>query len=181
MDIEQKTLNLIEFDKVLEKLSGFAYTSQSKELCRNLEPRNGFFLVNRELQATKEAKEYLDNGQDIPIEFISDMSLLEKPSYFNEDELIEFAKTLRSSRVVKNFLKGSGELSQLSSSLFADKELEEKIFETFDEDNRIKKNATEKLAGLHSALKDTETTLRSRAVELLNLPSFSKYLQENIY
>ena len=33
MDIEFKTLQSLEFNKVLEKLSNFAKTEQSKELC----------------------------------------------------------------------------------------------------------------------------------------------------
>ena len=60
MDIVLKSRKALEFDKILDKLSNFAKTEQSKKLCLNLQPFNDIVKINRELQCTREAKFILD-------------------------------------------------------------------------------------------------------------------------
>ena len=95
------------------------------------------------------------------------------------------AKTMKSSRLLKRFIIENSEeeflLKHLAENLIADKQLEDKIFETFDENLNIRHNATPELKGLYSSLRDTEQNIRDTIQTLLNSPNFSKYLQENIY
>lgn len=102
-----------------------------------------------------------------------------------EEELNDIAKTMKSSRLLKRFLLENSEenwiIKNLAENLVADKELEDKIFETFDENLKIRQNASPELKGLYSSLRDSEQNLRDQINSLLNNPNFSKYLQENIY
>ena len=188
MDIVLKTQKALEFDKILEQLANFAKTEQSKNLCLELTPHNDIIEIKKELSYTKEAKFILDIPNDIPIEFIANIKEIKKNlgiSYLSEEELIDIAKTLKTSRQVKKFLSDNLEkeslLKDLSQSLTVDKHLEERIFETFDENLNIRQDATPELKGLYSALKDNEKNLRNTVTSLLNSPEFSKHLQENIY
>lgn len=92
---------------------------------------------------------------------------------------------MRSSRLLKKFIYENSEddwlLKNLAEKLVSDKELEDRIFDTFDESLRIKQNATPELKGLYSSLRDTEQNLRDQINSLLNNSTFSKYLQDNIY
>lgn len=92
---------------------------------------------------------------------------------------------MKSSRLLKRFIIENSEeeflLKHLAENLIADKQLEDKIFETFDENLNIRHNATPELKGLYSSLRDTEQNIRDTIQTLLNSPNFSKYLQENIY
>ena len=72
-------------------------------------------------------------------------------------------------------------LKNLAERLITDKELEDKIFETFDESLKIRQNATPELKGLYASLRDTEQNIRDQISSLLNNSSFTKYLQDNIY
>lgn len=182
MEIALKSRKALEFDKILEKLSNFAKIEQSKELCLNLTPLDDIVAINRELQCTREAKFILDMPSDIPIEFVAKIKPPE--TYYSEEELIDTAKTLRTSRLVKKFLSDNLEnaiLKDKAQVLIADRELEEKIFNTFDENLNIRPDATPELKGLYSALRDNEKNLRTTVSSLLNSPDFSKHLQENIY
>ncbi len=185
MEIALKSRKALEFDKILDKLSNFAKIQQSKELCLNLTPFDDIVQINQELQCTREAKFILDMPNDIPIEFVADISKFNiLTSYLAEDELIDIAKTLRTSRLVKKFLTDNLEdaiLKDMAQNLVADRELEEKIFNTFDENLNIRQDATPELKGLYSALRDNEKNLRTTVSSLLNSPDFSKHLQENIY
>lgn len=188
MDITLKSYNTLEFDKVKEELSKFAKFKQSKTLCLCAAVHNDAEKIKQEIELTREAKKILDLAKDTPTEFIADINSIKNNlavSYLSEEELNDIAKTLRSSRLLKRFIIDNSEddfiLKQLSTDLLSEKEIEDKIFNTFDDNLKIKQNATPELKGLYSSLRDTEQNIRDQISSLLNNQNFSKYLQENIY
>lgn len=188
MDIKSQSYITLEFDKVKSELSKFAKFEQSKTLCVRLQPLSDVTKIKQQLEYTREAKKILDLAKDTPVEYIADIQKIKNNaavSYLTEEELIDTAKTMRSSRLLKRFISDNSEadytLLKLSNELIADKDTEDKIFETFDESFKIRQNATPELRGLYSSLKDTEQNIRDTVNSLLNNSSFSKYLQENIY
>ena len=186
MSIVQKSQKALEYDKILTVLSRFAKTEQSKELCLDLTPFVTADDIYKQLVLTREAKFVLDNARDIPIEKIQNFKQLRKKNeYFVEEELVDIAKSMRTSRIVKNFLKENlsynAQMSQLSEGLYSNKVLEDKIIETFDDNYTVKQNATPELSGLYSSLRDTEINLKNQVTSLMNSPDFQKHLQENIY
>ena len=187
MDIVQKTLKALEFDRIKEELSKFAKFEQSRKLCCCLNPENDKNKIEKQLKLTAEAKKILDSVKETPSESIADMGKIKSNagvSYLEEEELIDVAKTMRSSRLLKRFIADNTDenslLGNLAQDLLSDKEAEDKIFDVFDDNLRIKQNATPELKGLYSSLKDTEQNLRDTVNSLLNNSSFSKYLQNNL-
>ncbi|MFI3301180.1 MAG: endonuclease MutS2 [Candidatus Gastranaerophilales bacterium] len=188
MNIQEKSIISLEFNKIVGELSKLAKFSQSKEFCLDLKPFEGVDEINEQLDFTKEAKYILDLPAELPVGFVADIKKLKKgmsANYLSELELIDVAKTMNSSRIVKNFLvsnlEPTAKLRELGSRLVAEREVEERILNTFDENLNIRQDATAELKGLYSALRDNEKNLKSKVSELLNSPSFSKHLQENIY
>lgn len=188
MDITLKTNTTLEFDKIKEELSKFAKFEQSKNLCLRMSALDNIERIKQQLELTREAKKILDYAKDTPTEFIADVTKIKNNSaisYLTEEELNDIAKTMKSSRLLKRFIIDNSEddfiIKGLAAELVADREVEEKIFDTFDESLRIKQNATPELKGLYSSLRDTEQNIRDQITSLLNNPNFSKYLQENIY
>ena len=190
MSIEEKTLKILEFDKIQEKVSLFAKTSQSKKLALNALIYEKYEDIEKALEYTKEAKSLLDYALDIPVGFVADIDTIRKNSlisYLTPEELTDAAKTLRSSRLVKKFLSDNSEqtkipqLLELAEQLISAKDIEDKIFDTFDESLEIKKDATPELKGLWASLGDNEKNLKNKVNDLLNSTEFSKHLQENIY
>lgn len=188
MNITEKSRKALEFDKITEQLANFAKTPQSRRICLEALPFEDIVRINKELQCTREAKFILDLPSDIPIEFIADIENIKNDlmgNYLSEQQLVDVAKTLKSSRLVKKFLYENlpedAILYQASGELISDKILEDKIFKTFDENSNIKQDATPELKGLYASLKDTEKNLKSMVNSLLNTPDFAKHLQENIY
>ena len=186
MSIIQKSQKSLEYDKILAELSKFAKTEQSKKLCLNLTP----FVKSDDIQAqivlTREAKDVLDLARDIPIDKVQNFKILrERNEYFVEEELVDIAKTMRTSRIVRNFLKENlpfdATMHELTNDLYSNKELEDKILDTFDDNFTVKQNANPDLKGLYASLRDTESNLKQRVQELMNSPEFQKHLQENIY
>ena len=188
MDIVSKSLNTLEYDRVLCELAKFAKIPQSRELCLNLLPFENREKIVTEILFTREAKQILDLPSDIPIEFVADVASIQRnalTSYLTEQELFDIAKTMRTSRLVKNFISDNCEpeskLKGLSESLISFKELEDRIFDTFDSDLQIKKDATLELKGLFASLRETEKSLKNKVNDLMNSAEFTKHLQEMIY
>lgn len=188
MNIISKTYESLEFDKIKVELSKFAKFEQSANLCLILSPYNDTNKIKEQIELTREAKKILDLAKETPTEFIADVTRIEHNaslSYLEEQELIDIAKTMKSSRLLKKFINENSDdnflLKEKVQNLVSDKETEDKIFGTFDENLKIRQNATPELKGLYSSLKDTEQNLRDSVNSLLNNPNFSKYLQENIY
>ena len=186
MSIVQKSQKALEYDKILAELAKFAKTEQSKKLCMDLTPFVKQEDIQSQLLLTREAKDVLDLARDIPIEKVPDfLKLRERNEYFVEEELVDIAKSMRTSRIVRNFLKENlpfdASMQVLADNLFSDKQFEEKILNTFDENCTVKQNANPELKGLYSSLKDTEANLKQKVQELMNSPEFQKHLQENIY
>lgn len=188
MDIVYKTYNSLEFDKLKDELSKFAKFTQSRKLCLDLLPSDNENEIKANIELTREAKKILDLAKDTPTEFIADVAKIQTNtamSYLEEEELVDLAKTMRSSRLLKRFIIDNSEddflLKDLAQKLISDKETEDRIFEVFDENLRIKQNATPELKGLYASLKDTQQNLRDTVNSLLSNSNFSKYLQDNIY
>ncbi len=186
MSIIQKSQKALEYDKILLELAGYAKTEQSKKLCLDLTPFVKAEDIHEQLVFTSEAKSLLDMSRDIPVDRIVNFSKLrEKSEYFVEEELVDIAKSMRTSRIIKNFLKENLEydtkLSKLADLMYSDKQLEDKILDTFDDNLTVKQNANPELKGLYSSLKDNEINLKKTVQGLMNSPDFQKHLQENIY
>ncbi len=186
--MNDNTIKQLEFDKLLERLSDFARTNQSKILCRELELFEDISAISKQLSFTQEAKSILDNAMELPIEFVADIEKIKNStigSYLKEEEIIDIAKTIKTSRLIKNFIKENTEktslLFLLSQELFSDKDLEDRIFNTFDSSFNVKPDASAELSNLHNSLRDTESNIKQRVNELLNSSEFSKNLQEQIY
>ena len=186
MNTSDKTLKSLEFDKVLEKLSIYAKTKQSKRICIELRPLDN--NIQKNIDYTREAKRILDLAADLPIDFVADIEKIENnamATYLSEEELVDIAKTVKTSRLVKKFIseysKDGDLLRDLTKDLIVNKELEDRIFSTFDDTLNIRPDASAELKGLYSSLKDTERNLHSTVNNLLTSPNFSKHLQENIY
>ena len=157
MDITLKSNTTLEFDKVKEELSKFAKFEQSRDLCLRLHALTDRNKIKEQLELTREAKKILDFAKDTPTEFIADIGKIKNTSvisYLTEVELNDIARTMRSSRLLKKFIYENSEddwlLKNLAEKLVSDKELEDRIFDTFDESLRIKQNATPELKGLYS-------------------------------
>jgi len=148
MDIWKQSLENLEYNKILELVANYAKISQSKKLCLSMQPHPNRQDVETALKYTKEARQILDMAQEIPIEFVIELDKVPlNVEYFMEEELVDFAKTLRTSRLVKSFLRENSDqeslLNGLASEIFVSKEIEDKIFDTFDSNYQVTKRNTD--------------------------------------
>ena len=185
--LEEQSLTSLEFNKIKNVLSNFARLHQSQQMCFDLTTESDVNKIKLNLQYTKEAKAVLDNAKDIPVEFVApvqEFSPDKLNSYLKEFELIEVAKSLKTARLIKNFIKENAdntELKKLSDNIATNKELEDEIFDKIDTENNVVPKASQVLERLTEALKIYETDIKNRISDLLSNTQFTVHLQEQIY
>ncbi len=184
-----KSLKILEFDKVLSFLSGFAISSSGAERCLNACLFDDADKIKYELLLTSQAREILTKAYNFPLNNIYQIEKFinnaKKKLCLSEKELVDTAETLRTSRLMKNFLTGIQkdyfELSEFKNNLFAYKELEDKIFNTFTPALKVKEDATPELKRLFQSLRDTNANIKACISSLLQNPDFTSNLQDTIY
>ena len=184
-----KTLEILEFDKVLTYLSAHALSKLGEKRCLEANIFEDVNTIKKELLLTTQARTILNNAINIPLENIFDIEKsledAKKKLRLNEEEIIDIARTLRTSRLMRNFLddisKDFFELSQMKETLFANKELEDKIFNTFTPSFTVKEDASAELKRLYQTLRDTNANVRTCVSSLLQNSDFTANLQDTIY
>ena len=187
--MQEKSLKILEFDKVLSFLSEYAISDLGKERCLNAVIFENVNAIKHELALTSQARYVITNALNVPLDNIYDVEKsledARKRLCLNEEEIINAAKTLRTSRLMRNFLdsisKECFELSELKNLLFADKELEDKIFDTFTPSFTVKEDATPELKRLYQMLRDTNSNIKTCISSLLQTSDFTTNLQDTIY
>ncbi len=187
--MNKKTLETLEFDKVLEYLSAYAISSLGVQRCLDASVFEDVNTIKNELLLTTQARMIINNALNVPLENIYDIERAledtKKKLRLNEEEIVDIARTLRTSRLMRNFLddisKDFFELSQMRNTLFANKELEDKIFNTFTPSFIVKEDATAELKSLYQALRDTNANVRTCVSSLLQNSDFTSNLQDTIY
>ena len=65
--MDSKTLTVLEYPKILERLKGFCDFSASMELALSLEPTDSYDLATARLQETSEARRLFSTNDNIGI------------------------------------------------------------------------------------------------------------------
>lgn len=187
--MERKSFKqVLEFDKVLGYLSECASCNLTRERCLRAETFDDASKIQYELELTTQARKVLDSGLLYPLEDIKDihssLNDAKKQLRLSEIEIYEIAETLRTARLVRNYLDKFSdeylELSAMKDSLFIDRDFEDKIFDTFDSNVKVKETASMELKRLNSSLKDTQINIKNTISSLLSNSAFVSNLQDTV-
>ena len=186
-DLIKKHAQSLEFDKVLEILANFAMSDLGKEKCLNAPIYNKKAQIEYHLELTSEAKRIYDNAGNFscfPLEFLCDGVKILENRRLGASDIIDLAKNLRTSRLIKNFLskeENCPNLKAFSLNLYTNKEFEDKIFATFDAEMNITDSASAELKRLRNSIKSTKDNLKSAIGKLLSNADFISHLQDIVW
>ncbi len=185
---ENKYLRSLEFDKVLEILSGYANTPMGKAKCLELRPFSNKTTIEKELNFVTEAKKICDdmgNSGAIPVDFIVDSKNILMAQRLGTQDIWDLAETLRTSRITKTFLQKNEDAKLLREAfldkLISEKALENEVFGIFNSDLTVKDSASPELKRLKNALNDTQDNLKTMISGLLGNADFVSHLQDTVY
>ncbi|MBI5840583.1 MAG: endonuclease MutS2 [Chloroflexi bacterium] len=185
--MDSKTLNVLEYPKILERLVAFCDFSASMDLARSLEPTNSYNLALARLAETTEARKLL-SIQDVGIGAAHDIrpqaDLAARGGVLDSQALMDVKSTLISCRdLKKTFDKKSDEyphLSQIAFGLPDTHGLVDAITRIISERGDVLDSASPKLADIRRNLRLAHDRLMSKLQKYVTDSKTVSMLQEAI-
>ncbi len=183
--MNNKCLEKLEYNHVLEILCSFAKTYIGKNKCKSLKPSNN---ANYLLEQTYEAYNLICRNGNIPISEIDNIDILIKnlESNFSLDacDLLKLTHILKTSRELKEYFCFDNSdynlISNYFSDLYINKQLEKEITDKILDENTISDNASIKLKSIRKSQKDLSLQIKNKLNSIVHSNTYSKYLQDTI-
>jgi DNA mismatch repair protein MutS2 len=185
--MHEKSLNTLEYPKILAKVATEAAFSASKELVLALEPTPDLEEARRRLAYTTEASRLIDLYADAGVRGAHDIRALliraARDGILYPADLVEILATVRSSLYVAHLLEKLDVenfplLSQLGADIPQRPHIVRRIEETVSEEGEILDTASPALRKIRFDIRGANQRLQDRLRTLVG--EFSSYLQESI-
>lgn len=187
--MEDRSLRVLEFNKIIEKVSEYAITSSAKELVFALTPYDTIFEVEKKLKETEEALDLLITKSNPPFEGFFDVKegieRAKKGGMLSISQILRVGGMLKASRRFKDYINRRDDekphelLEDLIDILVPLKKLEETIEISIVSEEEISDRASSTLSSIRRNLKEKNSSVRDKINSIVR--SNSKYLQDSLY
>lgn len=188
--MNEKTIRVLEYDKIKGLLQNNATSKLGKDLVNSLKPSISFDEVKQIQRETAEAVALIINKGSIPLGPIYDikqyLKIAEIGSYLYPGQLLEVSDTLRTARIMKSYINNSDNegkypiLQGYGSNLSMYKYIEDRINEAIISEDEISDNASSTLKTIRRQIEGKNSAIRSKLNSIINSASMQKYLQDSI-
>ncbi len=185
--MDSKTLNVLEYPKILQKLTGFCDFSASMDLARELEPTSSFELANARIAETTEARKLLSmqsTGVGAAHDIRSQADLAARGGVLDPHALLDVKSTLISCRDLKKAFEKKTEeyprLTQVALGLPDTYGLVDAITRILSDRGEILDSASPKLGDIRRSLRVSQDRLMSRLQKYVTDSKTVSMLQEPI-
>ncbi len=189
--MKQKSKSVLEFDKIIERLSEFAETQNGKKEVRKLDVSSDLEGVRFKQKQTAEALSIIIEKGTPPMGGITDIKEYVKRGsvggIISLRGLLNCADTLRAARLVKNYVLLNNKedahneiLEELCGAIYADKETEDKIYDVIISEEEIADDASPELKRIRREIQIKQNSIKNKINQIVGSSTMQKYLQENI-
>lgn len=182
--MDERSLRILEWDKIKQQVAEFASFSLGKQLILALEPSANFDEVERNLEQTTQALALLWKHGVPPFGGAADIAPILRRAQvggiLEGEELIRLAAVLECAANMKRYLSDSDHFAAFREQLSTLPELRSEIFRCFDDEGSIKDNASPQLASIRRKIKNLENRVRDKLDNIIHSSSNQKLLQDSI-
>lgn len=186
----EKSYKTLDFPKVIQQLSGHAVSALGKEKIQHLTPSSDYDEVRYRQEETDDGVRILRMKGGIPISPFMDvrphLKRVKIGAALNGKELAQIGKVIRSVREINQFFTLMREeeialtqLYKVSDQFVPLKGLERSIFAIVDEGGYVLDDASTKLKGIRTGIKQTESRVRQK-LESIVRGSQARFLTDAI-
>ena len=187
--MNEKALKVLEYEKIIQKLTELAGSAPGKALCRSLVPSAELSEILRMQQETSDAVSMLLRKGSVSFSGVTDMrgslKRLEVGSSLNIDELLRVCRLLETCLRVKSWARGEAGQEQENSltgmfqSLQPLTPLSAEIRRCIPSEEEIDDNASPGLRQVRRQMQLTNERIRSQLTSYVN-GSYRTYLQDAV-
>ena len=185
--MDSKTLNVLEYPKILERLAGYCDFSASMDLARALEPTSSYDLAIALIAETSEARKLLSmqsTGIGAAHDIRPQVDLAARGGVLDPHALLDIKSTLISCRDLKKAFEKKTEeyprLTQVALGLPETHGLVDAITRILSERGEILDSASPKLGEIHRSLRVSQDRLMTRLQKYVTDSKTVSMLQEPI-
>lgn len=189
-DIIKKSMNMLEFPKVKQQLSQHTVSELGKKKAMAIQPATNKDEIIRLLNQTNDGIHLLRMKAGIPItpfeNITPHLKRLSIGGALSGDEIASIYRVLENAKTIQSFFKEVKEddiiletLYDLNESLDSMPHLMKKIESVLDEDGRVIDEASAKLKGIRTGIRQVENRIRERLEKIVR-GSQSRYLTDSI-
>jgi DNA mismatch repair protein MutS2 len=188
MTINEKTLHVLELNKILNRLADYTTFSAGADLARELHPSVDLDEVRTWQKETQEARILFENKTNISMggaRDVRDVAIgAQRGAMIDASTLLDIRSTLRRATTLKRTLGRMKNqyplLSELMEEVQECNELQDAIAGAIDDNGEVKDSASPKLAIIRRDMQIAFDRLQTKLNRLVSTPSKSIYLQEAI-
>lgn len=186
--MDTKSLNILEFPKILEQLAEHTAFSASKALASALRPTNNLDSARERQARTSEASRLLSEYADISVggarDVRSQVEMASRGGILLPEELLDIKATLISGRDLFRFFEklklDLPHLKKISASLAPTNGLIEAITLVLNDKGEVKDSASQKLGEIRRGIKHANERIMEKLTHLINDPANTRMLQETV-
>lgn len=182
--MEQKTLNVLEFNKILEMLKLEATNDLSRKKVDELFPLSDIDAIQTLQDELSEVISLLLRKGSPRIAGMKDITVALKRSeiggILNTTELLSIAEVLKIARNLLSYYDEQSILDYYFDSLTENRKIEESIFSAIISEEEIADSASSELAHIRRQITNTHAKIRESLNSIIHSAKYQKYLQESI-
>ena len=186
--MNERNLRVLEFPKIRARMAALATTEMGRACALELMPSSDPFLVRRMQQQTEEASTVLAYNGSNPMAAFTDvrpfLKLAQIGSTLSAKAILQIADAMKASRLVRSALVTDREdtplLTELGSRLYANRRLEEDIFDAILSEDEISDHASSELNDIRRHIRVLNDRIRDKLNSIVRSPSTVKYLMDAI-
>lgn len=186
--MNQKTLERLEYPRILELLAERTSFAVSKELALQLEPSVDIDQVELALRETTEARNLLDKVGEVNTGGLRDIRTsldqiklgrtLEPTEYLEMRDCLQAMTRL--GRYLRQLPADYPTFVNLGAGMSDLQSLADQITKIFDEAGEVKDSASPKLRSIRTQIKTARQRIRDKLAALIGSPELQKHLQDTV-
>ncbi len=188
--MEEKSLHVLEFDKITSRLADGAVCASTRERCLALRPVSDIYEAERMLAQTTEAEGLLLKKGAPPISPIRNAGGAARRAaaggVLSMGDLLLVAHTLRISRSLLGYIGGEGfaeaypQITLAAVGLEDDKRLEQSIYGAVLSEEEMADEASTELLRIRKRIRSLDNSVRDVLNDMIKSPKYSSALQDAI-
>lgn len=187
--MNQKTLRVLEYAKIKNLLANEVSSSLGRALVDDLYPSDDYDEVVQLMAETSEIAEVVVKSSNIPMGPVFDLKeglkMAEIGATLSVSQLLRIADSMRTARLLKNFIKNLNEdavkypvLFGYGEAIATFKRIEDEINKAIVSESEISDHASPELYRIRRAMEKANSDIRRKLDNLIHASSSQKYLQD---
>lgn len=188
--MDNKTLKVLEFDKIIERLKAFTVSAPGREKVEALVPFTEECQILDAIQETADAESCILKRGNPPLIAINDirpaLDRLDVGSTLNVAELLRISGILRSARTLKKYFVDTKIIEErnivgtMIDNLITNRGLESDIDSTIVGEAEISDNASPTLSSIRRQIKNAQENVKSSINDIIHSQKYQKFMQDAI-